>query len=166
MLTLRNATEHDIAQIQELAEKTWWPSYGPILAKEQIEYMLGTIYSRETMLGMILDKSQTFLLIYEDSVPCGFASYGEWNEHPLVWKIHKLYVLPEKHGKGLGRKMIEEIAARAREHSVRTLVLNVNRHNPALTFYKKYGFRVLREEDIPIGPYWMNDFVMELPLNH
>ena len=40
------------------------------------------------------------------------------------------------------------------------LELNVNRYNKALVFYEKMGFRTIREEDVPIGPYWMNDYVM------
>jgi hypothetical protein len=41
-----------------------------------------------------------------------------------------------------------------------TLDLNVNRYNKAKSFYEKMGFAVAYEEDIPIGKYWMNDFVM------
>ena len=41
-----------------------------------------------------------------------------------------------------------------------TLDLNVNRHNKAKNFYEKMGFQVAYEEDIPIGKYWMNDYVM------
>ena len=41
------------------------------------------------------------------------------------------------------------------------LELNVNRKNKAINFYKKYGFTILKEEDIDIGEgYFMNDYVM------
>jgi hypothetical protein len=36
----------------------------------------------------------------------------------------------------------------------------VNRNNPALHFYESLGFFMHHPVDIPIGPYWMNDFVM------
>jgi ribosomal protein S18 acetylase RimI-like enzyme len=45
------------------------------------------------------------------------------------------------------------------------LELNVNKYNPAKDFYEKMGFEVAYEEDIPIGPYWMNDFVMRKKLS-
>ena len=48
--------------------------------------------------------------------------------------------------------------------SVNAADLNVNRHNPALAFYERLGFQQHREEDIPIGPYWMNDYVMRKEL--
>ena len=44
------------------------------------------------------------------------------------------------------------------------LDLNVNRHNQAQEFYKKLGFKIIREEDVPVGQYFMNDYVMRLNL--
>jgi diamine N-acetyltransferase len=60
--------------------------------------------------------------------------------------------------------LLNEVFARAKKTGVKTIVLNVNRLNPAFAFYKKFGFEVMRQEDIPIGPYWMNDYVMKLEL--
>ena len=43
--------------------------------------------------------------------------------------------------------------------------LNVNRQNNAVDFYKRLGFTILKEVDIPIGKgYFMNDYVMSLTL--
>jgi diamine N-acetyltransferase len=164
MITIQNAQPSDIVVIRELAEKIWWPTYSQIVEKEQITFMLGTIYSSETLQKVMADQSQTFILLNENNIPTGFASYGTWNEKPNTWKIHKLYVLPESHGKGFGKGLLNEIKKRAKSNGVTTLVLNVNRQNPALNFYQRYGFSVLREEDIPVGPYWMNDYVMILAL--
>lgn len=162
MIEIRDASENDIPTIQDLAEKTWWAGYGPILEKEQISYMLETIYSAKTMRKSILECSQRFLLLLEDGVAHGFASYGDWQEERRAWKIHKLYVLPECQGRGLGKKLIDEILARAASAGIKRVVLNVNRNNPAFHFYIRYGFSVLREEDIPIGRFWMNDYVMQI----
>lgn len=164
MVSVRNAAENDIEIIQQLAEQTWWPTYSPILEKHQIEYMLSHIYSVEAMRQVMKDKSQHFILISENGIDQGFASYGTWSEDPACLKIFKLYVLPNNQGKGLGKKLISEIAERAAKDGKTSLILNVNRNNPALTFYKKEGFELLRNEDIPIGPYWMNDHVLRLQL--
>ena len=43
------------------------------------------------------------------------------------------------------------------------LELNVNRQNTAIGFYKKLGFKIIAEEDIPIGNgFFMNDYVMQI----
>lgn len=164
MITIRDAQPSDIGIIRELAEKIWWPVYTPIIGEEQVGYMLKTIYSTEAMRNAMENQLQTFLLLFVDNFPQGFASYGAWEERSNTWKIHKLYVLPESHGKGFGKALLNEIKKRAKSNGTATLVLNVNRQNPALNFYRRYGFSVLREEDIPIGPYWMNDYVMTLSL--
>jgi len=35
----------------------------------------------------------------------------------------------------------------------------------ALNFYKKVGFEIFKEEDIPYYQYWMNDFILRKHLN-
>ena len=60
--------------------------------------------------------------------------------------------------------MIDEVCRRVLAAGKHTLDLNVNRHNKAKSFYEKMGFTIAYEEDIPIGDYWMNDFVMRKEL--
>ena len=164
MVVIRNATPADISVIQDLAEKTWWKVYTPILEEEQITYMLDTIYSEDVLKQSMDDGSQVFLLLLEDEVAKGFVSFGPWKESPGIWKIHKLYVLPDCQGRGSGRNLVDEVCSRASHANVPSVVLNVNRYNPALNFYLRYGFSILRQEDIPIGKYWMNDYVMRIDL--
>jgi ribosomal protein S18 acetylase RimI-like enzyme len=162
MIKIQDAALDDIPLIQSLTEKTWWPVYSTIISAEQIRYMLDTIYSTETLQKVMRDGSQQFLILYEGVYAKGFAAFGIRPEDKKVIKLHKLYVLPEAHGKGYGRLLIEEIKKRMQQKGLHVLDLNVNRHNPAYHFYLKMGFSVIREEDIAIGPYWMNDYVMRL----
>jgi ribosomal protein S18 acetylase RimI-like enzyme len=47
------------------------------------------------------------------------------------------------------------------------LQLQVNKHNKALYFYQKLGFRVIEEVVFDIGHgYIMDDYLMELVLVH
>jgi diamine N-acetyltransferase len=163
MLQIKTASEADIPLIRSLAEKVWWPTYRAILREEQIEYMLENLYSEHTLLNN-LRTGETFFLLHDKHGNQGFISYSPLKTDKSAWKINKLYVLPENHGNGYGRKLIDHVAELARQAGIKSLVLNVNRHNPAFTFYKKLGFEVFREEDIPIGPYWMNDYAMRLDI--
>ena len=164
MYTIRKATLSDVETIRGLAEKTWWHAYSPILEKEQIAFMLGEIYSAEKITGQITNGTQTYLLLIEDSKPVAFAAYSPRDEDPEIYKLHKLYCLTETQGKGYGKILINEVAAKTLSADKHTLDLNVNRHNKAKTFYEKMGFRVVYEEDVPIGKYWMNDYVMRKEL--
>lgn len=163
-ITLRTAGFDDIPAIAAVAEQTWFPSYGSIISQEQIRYMLDTIYNAETLRQVQENGSQEFILLHEDKKLQGFAAFGPRPDEPDVYKLHKLYVLPETHGKGFGKQLIDEVIRRLKERGIRVLDLNVNRYNRAKTFYERMGFRVIREEDIPIGPYWMNDYVMRYEL--
>jgi GNAT superfamily N-acetyltransferase len=161
-ITIRNGDTSDILVIMDLAEKIWWPVYSPIITKEQIRYMLDTIYSKATLKSVIESEEQKFLLLFENQNPHGFASFGVRKEDPNIHKLHKLYVLPQDHGKGYGKKLIQEVIGQVKTKGMHVLDLNVNRFNPARSFYEKLGFRIIREEDIPVGEFWMNDYVMRL----
>lgn len=160
MYAIRTATVADVDVILKIATDTWWPTYEPLLGKEQVAFMLGAIYSRENITDQLINKKQTYLLLTEAEQPVAFAAYAPREENPEIYKLHKLYCLPATQGKGYGKILINAVAEKAIIAGVNTLDLNVNRDNKAKSFYEKMGFEIAYEEDIPIGPYWMNDYVM------
>lgn len=143
-----------------IQEKTWAPTYKDILSPEQIAYMFEEIYSYEALHEQMTKGNQQFVLLYKDDTqPIGFASYQELEPH--VFKLHKIYVLPTEQGTGAGKFLIGAIEDLVKSLQGKRLLLNVNRYNEAKRFYEKMGYAVLQEEDIAIGPYWMNDYVLE-----
>ncbi len=155
-----NATVADIPSIIQVAAATWFPTYNSILSQEQTQYMYAQIYNPEALQKQMLLDAHHFLLLMDKGEPTGFASFSMLTDKPASFKLHKLYVLPSAHGKGFGKLLIDEVVRNVKEKKGMHLYLNVNRQNAALQFYIKYGFTVHREEDIPIGPYWMNDYVL------
>jgi GNAT superfamily N-acetyltransferase len=153
------------AIIADLAEKTWHDTYSSILSPDQMRYMLDAIYSMPALLKVIQNGSQKFILLKDNHGFQGFASFGPRTEDVAIFKLHKLYVLPHNQGKGYGTLLINEVKNRSREAGAKMLDLNVNRYNPALNFYIKLGFITIREEDVPVGPYFMNDYVMRLTID-
>lgn len=170
MIQIISATTAHIRAIRDIAERSWWPAYSQILKAEQIRYMLDTLYAEENIRGQISSGSQQYLLLLEEGGPqgqaLGFATYGAREGKPEVYKLHKLYCLPETQGKGYGRHLIEAVTEKCREAGAQLLELNVNRYNKARSFYEKMGFEIAYEENIPIGPYWMNDYVMRKQLDY
>jgi GNAT superfamily N-acetyltransferase len=164
MYSIRLATINDLEIIRQIAEETGWVTYSPILEKEQISYMLDELYSVEKISSQLKHNTQTYLLLIENNKPAAFASYSPREENPDIYKLHKLYCLPETQGKGYGRVLINEVIQKTLAAGKHMLDLNVNRLNKAKTFYEKMGFNIVYEEDIPIGPYWMNDYVMRKEL--
>jgi len=161
-LSLRKASDEDILLIRELSLQVWPQTYAAILSPEQIQYMMNLLYS-EAALHQQMQDNHHFYIVYNASIPIGFASYSEIEKG--IYKLHKIYVLPLQQGRGTGRFVLEQIIERVKAEGATALRLNVNRNNPALGFYKNLGFTILHEEDIDIGNgYFMNDYVMEKKL--
>lgn len=92
-MSLRKAYPHDIPLIRDLTYKIWPATYGNILSKEQINYMLNLMYS-EKALQEQMQQNHEFVLIYDGVEPIGFASFSLIE--PTVYKLHKIYVLPDR----------------------------------------------------------------------
>lgn len=162
MLTIRNASVQDISLIRNLSLEVWPQTYSGIISPQQISYMLDLMYS-EKALQKQFENHHQFIIIYDEAIPAGFASYSETD--PTIFKLHKIYVLPSNQGQGIGKFAIDYIVNDLRTKGATSLLLNVNRNNPAKTFYKKIGFEVVGTEDIDIGGgFLMNDYVMSLKL--
>lgn len=157
-----HASVEDIPTIITIQEKTWEPTYRDILSKEQIDYMFEKIYSAESLTEQ-MQSGQHFMILLDGEEPVGFSAVSE--EKPGKFKLHKIYVLPATQGTGAGKYLLHETENYLKSVGGSVLSLNVNRYNKAKTFYEKMGFRVVDEQDIPIGPYWMNDYILEKPLN-
>ncbi|MDT3404179.1 GNAT family N-acetyltransferase [Mucilaginibacter terrae] len=164
MLNIRPATLADADHIVKIAHQTWWPTYRSILSTEQITYMLDTMYVSDKIADQMDKGEQLYLILEEEGIPVAFASYSPRTEDENIYKLHKLYCHPSTQGKGHGRKLVEAVMEAARKAGKSALDLNVNRNNNAKSFYEKMGFTVLHDEDIAIGPYWMNDHVMRIAL--
>ncbi|MCW4470163.1 GNAT family N-acetyltransferase [Flavobacterium sp. MFBS3-15] len=164
MIEVRKALYEDYNIIREIADRTWYTTYLSILSSEQLDYMLEMMYSPAAFSEQILIKNHHFLLASENGNILGFASY-ELNYYTETAKVHKLYVVPEAQGKGVGQKLLSVIEKEALKNNNDKIVLNVNRFNKAVNFYKKAGFEKAGEEDINIGNgYLMEDFIMKKEL--
>ena len=126
--------------------------------------MLGMYYSIEG-LSKNANEGHHFILAKQNDISLGFASYINNYNNQQITRIPKIYILPEAQGTGIGKKLLEEIERLAKENHSEKLNLNVNRWNKAQDFYKKMGFEIVGEEDIPIGhDYLMQDYIMEKTL--
>ena len=163
VVTLKRILENDIPALQKIALPTWESTYLPILSKEQVDFMYHEIYS-EAALKKQMQNGQQFFFIMKENLPVGFLSVSQLNAEEPRYKLNKLYLLAESQGSGLGRKALETAAEYVKSLNGKVLELNVNRHNPALFFYEKCGYSKVKEVDIPIGEFWMNDFIMEKQL--
>src|SRR6202000_364467 len=100
-LSIRPGDLEDINTIGFLAQQIWPATYKDILTPEQLQYMMNLFYSPASLRRQIVDDRHQFLIVEEDDEAIGFASWGFTGE-PGLKKLHKIYVLPGRQGKGLG----------------------------------------------------------------
>lgn len=156
---IRKATPQNIPSIQNIVRMTWPETYGEILSVEQIIYMLDLFYSTEALKRQ-MENGHNFAVLTENDIALGFIDIEKIADTRS--KLHKIYLLPDAQGKGYGNILIQFAIEKAIENGSSILQLNVNRYNMAINFYKRNGFSIVDEVDIPIGNnYFMNDYVME-----
>ena len=159
--SIRLAGASDIPLIVNLATKIWPITYKDILTPAQLAYMMEMIYSPASLQRQMKENGHQFIIVFDETKDLGFASYSPIMAKE-VFKLHKIYVLTNQQGKGLGKGIVDWIIREIAVDGAHALRLNVNRFNKAKQFYEKLGFTVIGEEDIDIGNgYFMNDFIME-----
>ncbi len=159
MIQIIAASTNDIPVIQSLAYSIWPIVYIDIITLEQINYMLETRYSKQALEEQ-MNAGQQFFLAEEDNIYLGYAGVAP-TETESLYKLEKLYVVPDNHKKGIGNILLEAVEQFTAEKGGNELTLQVNRSNAAVGFYKKMGFIIDKEADVEIGNgYYMNDYFM------
>jgi GNAT superfamily N-acetyltransferase len=163
-VVIRTAEMRDLPTVELLAKKIWPATYGPMLTAEQIRFMLEKMYGQTVLRQQMTESEHQFLILEYHGEPAGYASFSPLTGEKKT-KLHKFYLDPALHGKGLGRIFMEQVIRRVKANGSSMLQLDVNRLNPAKDFYRKMGFSILKEKDTPIGNgFFMNDYVMERAL--
>jgi len=155
------AMEEHLPAISELAGVIWRACYPGIITHAQIDYMLARMYSLDVLRDEIRSQSIRYDQLLVDGKPAGFASYGPTSE-PGVVKLHKLYLLPEMQGRGLGSRLLQHVEREVRAGTGRRLILSVNKRNTrAITAYQRNGFVIAESVVTDIGGgFVMDDYVM------
>lgn len=155
----------DAGTLAALAARIWHEHYRGIITPEQIDYMLAGRLEPAALARYGATAHCGLALLRVDGVAAGYCSWSP--AAPGEMKLEQLYLLREYRGRGLGRRMLEHVAARARAAGCGVLGLTVNRHNrDAIDFYRRQGFDVRAEVRVDIGQgFVMDDFVMARPLD-
>ena len=152
------AQREHLPEIAALAGVIWRACYPGIISPEQIEYMLRWMYSLEKLQAE-LDAGIRFDRLLCDGTLVGFAAYGPEKSE---MKLHKLYLHPDFHRRGLGTRLLLHVEEQSRKAGFNTLVLGVNKGNSqAIAAYKKNGFTIRGSVITEIGGgFVMDDFIM------
>ena len=69
--------------------------------------MIDKIYSLRSLQNQLLDLHHNFILVFDENIPVGFASFSSKEENILVFHLHKIYELSRQQGNGTGKTLLE-----------------------------------------------------------
>jgi GNAT superfamily N-acetyltransferase len=141
MLTLRPAVASDAAQIlqyvRDLAEFEHEPDAVVATEADIARYA----FSEHPLISVTMAEWK--------GQPAGFAlwflNFSTWEGRPGIY-LEDLFVRPAFRGHGIGKALLQELAATAVREGWTRFVWNVLDWNePAIEFYESHGARVMRE---------------------
>ena len=82
------------------------------------------------------------IICYEDEIAVGCGAFKEYE--PSVAEIKRMFVLPEKRGKGIASTVLNGLEIWAKENGFQQAILETsNQLTNAISLYKKTGYEVI-----------------------
>lgn len=158
-MVIRALSPSEFPIVIALARAVWPVAFAGVLTPAQIDNILARIYTPEN-LAQEWAAGHRFWIAAQNRTPQGFVS--GYRDGDAAW-VKKLYILPAEQGKGLGRALIQAVAAHFAP--VRELRLLVNDGNTAAqAAYERLGF--VRAATLPVrmGDHDFSDYLYIKPL--
>lgn len=144
-LRLRSATIADAAAIARIHIASWRAAYANELPADLLA-SLDHAERTDIWRQRIADPENVVRVIEEKQQLLAFCSSGpshDKDETAGTWEIRNLHVSPELRGGGLGGRLFDDAAQRARSAHAHTLTLwVVETNHPARGFYEKRGMQL------------------------
>lgn len=159
-LAFRPAGEDDIPAVRALADHIWRRCYADLLPAGQVDHMLAAMYGAEELRRNLRDGIRIELIEFAGEA-IGYLAFGRVSTEGQI-HLHKLYLKPEFHGRGIGQAALAHVLASAAQAGAEAVSLRVNKGNArAIRAYQKAGFENIGAlcQDIG-GGFVMDDFVM------
>lgn len=169
-LTIRHASKNDAALLSKMGARLFKDAFGPANRPEDIAIYLSENFSLDQIQKELRDSSSTFLLAYRERKPIGYAKLSDQNKpecsnSPAPIELARIYVDFHQTNKGYGTALMRACIEEAERRGYKTIWLGVWEENePAIRFYKRWGFRPVGTQKFELGNDIQNDLVMERPV--
>ena len=160
------ALPDDADALAEMSRDIWRRHYLPgILSEAELNFFWDRAY-RPDQLIRHMQAGGRYEWITVGQEKAGFLAYAVEADAARL-HLSKLYLLPEFHGRGIGRQALRRVQHCARQRGLREIYLYVFRGNEkAIRAYLRAGFVISRTEITECGNgFRYDDYVMvyELP---
>ena len=148
-VTLRLATPSDAGAIARIQLETWRATYSHLNPSLADGFDLERTASNWAKAAV--DPAHRLRLADHDGAPVGYAASGaiEGDEAGGAGELHAVYVLPDAHGLGAGRLLVEDALFGLAQMGYAECVLWVAEQNEAAQgFYRHLGFHADDARDV------------------
>ncbi|MFA5443418.1 MAG: GNAT family N-acetyltransferase [Bacteroidales bacterium] len=155
-------TPKQINGLCNMARIIWNEAYARMLSREQLDYMLELFFTPGVIEKQITQEGYDYRFIVENGIHAGFFGVCPRHEGDSLF-LSKIYLLKEYRGKGLFEAAMDRIVFLARQDSLPTIRLHVNKNNHrAIKAYIRFGFHITESDVFDIGRgYVMDDHILE-----
>ena len=166
-INIRVAGREDAALIADMSRRTFYATYAAHNTKENMDQFLATQFAPEKLMEEVGAPRNTFLLVYVEGEPAGYARLFDNSELPRelagssAIEIARIYCEEHAKGKGAGKALIEACQATGKSMDKDWIWLSVweQNHN-AIGFYTKMGFEIFGKHLFILGHDLQNDWYM------
>lgn len=158
-MLIRAASESDLGAVRSLLVETWHATYDALYGRERVRQIVGSWHSPAALKARLERHDSAFLLAEEGGQICGMAFAAATEDGGTVM-LHQLYVMPCRHGQGIGGQLLAAVEnAFPRASRIRLEVEEGN--SRAVAFYRARGFLKVgctdncgqEQSDIPAAIY-------------
>lgn len=154
-MQIRAATLADAAGIARVHVESWRATYAGMVPDA---YLAGLSCAARTarweeMLRELPADECTFVAVDETGRLAGFAGGGPQRTAlpGYAGELYAIYLLRAAQGQGVGRQLVNRVAAHLVRQGMRSMVVWVLAKNPARGFYEALGGRLVSGQPIEIG---------------
>jgi GNAT superfamily N-acetyltransferase len=153
-MDVRLAIPGDECAIAEVHVESWKTTYQGIVDENYLQ-SLSKSSRAEMWKGVIergFNESCLFVALIDGKV-VGFASGGpeRTKKYGIDTELYAIYLLKENQGRGIGKKLIQEVASFLMEKDHSSMLVWVLTENPCKHFYLSFCPEELDTEQIKIG---------------
>lgn len=152
-MQIRKATKQDIPGIARVYQLCWREQYGAFVPSDIFESLaIGEDKRWENILDASTYGDEVAFVAEENSEIIGYASGGpEWGGHPSIEaELYSLYVMNGHQGKGLGKRLLQSVAAALQSMSMNSMLVHLRSGNPTPRVYNALGAEYLGTQAISV----------------
>jgi phosphinothricin acetyltransferase len=162
-ITLRAYQTEDTQEILDII------NYNILHSTALYDYTIRTYEQQKSLLDDKIAKGFPIIVAEINGTITGFGMYGEFRfKEAYKYTVeHSVYVNTDFHGKGIGKRLLQELIDTAKKQRLHTMIAVIDAENQSsVEFHEKFGFTtvgVIKESGFKFDR-WLHSVFMQLIL--